>query len=439
MLHRGSDVKRPPPWLFALTGTPYGVVASFVAQVMPNLGQAAKIDVGAIGWFSALLFVPSIVLFLYAPVIDLGPRHKHWLLLTSIGGAACMYTTFLMPLPEHLTAFLIFAFLANVISSLVGSCNGALMAVTMADDQRGKASGWYNVGNLSGGAASASLVIWMVGEGVDRLIVGAVVTVMMIAPSLAVLWLDEPPRPAVVAGTVFRTTLRDVGRVLFTKRGLTGIALCASPVGSAALINFFSGMSDAYGVSARTVALVTGLGNAGLSAVGSAIVGYLCDRYNRRVLYLASGLLTALCGIAMTLSPRTPMTFIIGGLTYALITGFCYAAFTATVLETMGKAGPAAATQYSLFIAAGNLAITYVGLIDTRFNEHHGVEGVVASDAALNIIGVVVLAFAFWRLGAFGKWRHPGVPEPAPEVIAPPAPVFPTAIARIVDQDDSLG
>ena len=400
------SVKRPPPWLFALTGTPYGVVASFGAQVMPSLGQAAKIDVGQIGWFSALLFVPSIVLFLYAPVIDFGPRHKHWLLLTSVISAACMYATFLMPLPDHITAFLIFAFLASFLSGLVGSCNGALMAVTMTDDQRGKASGWYNVGNLSGGAVSASLAIWMVGEGVERWIVGVVSMVMMIVPSLAVLWIEEPPRPPREATSVLATTLRDVGRVLFSKSGITGLALCASPVGTAALFNFFSGMSDAYGVSARTVALVTGLGNAGLSAVGSAIVGYLCDRFNRRVIYLASGLLTAVCGIVMAMSPRSPMTFVVGVLVYALITGFCYAAYTATVLETMGKAGAAAATQYSLFIAAGNLAITYVGLIDTSFHEHHGVEGVVASDAALNIIGVVVLALAFWRLGSFGKWKH---------------------------------
>jgi hypothetical protein len=27
--------------------------------------------------------------------------------------------------------------------------------------------------------------------------------------------------------------------------------------------------------------------------------------------------------------------------------------------------------------------------------------------AALNLIGVAVLAVVFWRLGSFGKWRHP--------------------------------
>jgi MFS family permease len=399
--------KRPPPWLFAFTATPYGVMGSFVGQVMPSMTQSAKIDVDSIGWYSALLFIPSILLFLYSPIIDIGPRHKSWLVLMSVVAAICMFATFLIPLPEHVTLFLTFGFLANTISGLVGACNGALMAVTMPDELRGKAGGWYNVGNLSAGALSATVVIWMLGEGYSRPLVGAVVTVMMIVPSLAGLLIDEPPKPPATVDQVFSNTLSDVARVLFSKRGITGIALCASPVGTAALVNFFTGMSDAYGVAPRTVAIVTGLGNAGLSAVGSAVVGYLADRFNRRVLYLASGLLTAVCGIVMALSPRSPMTFIAGGLTYALITGFCYASFTSTVLETIGTAGKAAATQYSLFVAAGNLAITYVGLIDTRFAAKHGVEGVIASDAILNIAGVVVLGIAFWLLGSFGKWSHP--------------------------------
>jgi MFS family permease len=281
-------------------------------------------------------------------------------------------------------------------------------------------------------------VIAMMGHDTDRRIVAVVVAAMMVIPSLAALWIDEPVRPPATARQVFHDTLGDVGRVLFSKTGITGIALCLSPVGTAALANYFGGMSDAYDVGPYTVAMVTGIVASALNALGAGITGYLCDRFNRRVLYLASGALTAVCGIAMALSPRAPLTYIVGVSAYALVTGFCYAAFTSTVLETIGKAGKSAATQYALFVAAGNAAITYVGLIDTRFNEHHGVQGVIASDAALNIAGVVILALAFWRLGSFGKWKHlPGVPDPEPEPLLarPPEPVFPTAVARIVDRD----
>lgn len=417
---------------------PYGVVGSFVGSVMPNMTEQAGIDLGSIGRYGTMLYIAPVLLFLYAPVVDIGPRRKYWLVLVSAIGGACLIAAFLMKLPEHKTAFLVFAFAANLISGLVGSCNGGLMAAALPDQLRGKASGWYNVGNLSGGGLSATVAIWMVGHEVEPLTTGVTLAAMMVLPSFAALFVDEPVRAQTSAREVFSTTLRDAGRVLFSKSGITGIALCASPVGTAALVNYFSGMSKPYGASPNTVALVTGLGNVGLTALGALIGGYLCDRFNRRVLYLASGTLTALCGLVMALSPRTELTYVVGVTTYALITGFCYSSFTATVLETMGKGGKAAATQFSLFLAAGNLAILYVGFIDTRFDAAHGVEGVIGSDATLNIAGVAILAVVFWRLGSFGKWRHPVEPDPADDapVIEPPLASLPPAIARIIDQED---
>jgi MFS transporter, PAT family, beta-lactamase induction signal transducer AmpG len=424
--------------LFVLTGMPYGVVGSFGGSVMPYMTSSAGIDVGSIGWYGALLLVPPMLQFLYAPIVDIGPRRKHWLVLVSAIGAACLIASCLMPLPQHTKAFLAFAVAAQLISGLVGSCNGGLMAASMPDQLRGKASGWYNIGNLSGGGLSATIAIWMVGHEYRPWIIGVTLAAMMVLPSLAALAVDEPPRPrtSLTVGELFLQTLGDVKLVLFSRSGLTGIALCVSPVGTAALTNYFSGMSRPYGASANTVALVTGLGNVGLTALGAGVGGYLCDRFNRRVLYLASGALTALCGIVMALSPRTELTYAAGVTTYALITGFCYSAFTSTVLETIGKAGRAASTQYSMFVAAGNFAILYVGLVDTRFDQAHGVEGVITSDAVLNLAGVVVLAIVFWRLGSFGKWRHPvEAAEPTEPTAPPPVVELPAAIARITDKD----
>jgi len=418
-------VKRPPPWLFVLTGMPYGVVGSFAGQVMPYVAERAGTKLDAIGWWGALLQLPTLLVFLYAPIVDIGPRRKHWLVLVSVLGAACLAASCMMPLPAHAGAFLACAVAAQVISGLVGSCNGGLMAVTMTDEQRGKASGWYNMGNLSGGGLSATAAIAMVGFEVEPWLIGLALAAMMVVPSLAALWIDEPARPVMSLGEVVRQTLADVRVVMFSREGLTGIALCMSPVGTAALVNYFSGMSAPYQASPGTVALVTGLGNVGLTALGAFVGGYLCDRYNRRVLYLVSGALTAVCAVAMALSPRVELTYVLGVTTYALITGFCYSAFTSTVLETIGKSDRAASTKYSLFVAAGNFAILYVGLIDTRFESGHGVEGVIASDAALNIAGVIILAIAFWRLGAFGKWRH----------TAEPTAELPTAVAHIHDHD----
>ena len=134
----------------------------------------------------------------------------------------------------------------------------------------------------------------------------------------------------------------------------------------------------------------------------------------------------------MMLSPRVPATYAWGVMLYALITGFCYSAFTATVLETIGRGGKAASAQYSLFVAAGNAAIAYVVIVDTRFHKAHGVEGVLGSDATLNVLGVIVLGLVFWKLGTMKSWRHTTIVEPEPP---PEAAELPKAIATIRDPD----
>jgi len=415
------------------TGTAYGVPGAFTGQVMPFLSRGAGFELDAIGWFVTLLFIPSVVQFLYAPIVDFGPKRKHWLVIVSVLGAVSLYIAFQMTLPDHKLPFLLFGFVAQICSGLIGSCNGGLMATGLNDAQRGKAGGWLNTGNLAGAGLMGALAVYLSGHGYSTRLVGALMATMMVLPALVVLIADEPERE--VGGSVLRALwalLREVKDVLWTRAGLTGLLLCLSPVGTAALVNYFSGIAQEYvrhdiaaelaklpADQAKTMldasvsdllAFVGGPVGQGLTALGALVGGFICDRTNRRAMYLLSGVLTAVVGIVMAVSPPSRATFMAGALTYALVTGFCYAAFTATVLETIGKDTKSASTRYSMFTAAGNIAIAYVGLIDSRFEAHHGVSGVVASDAILNIVGVVILGLVFWKLGSFGKSRH--VPDP---------------------------
>ncbi|HEX4459313.1 MAG TPA: MFS transporter, partial [Polyangia bacterium] len=134
------------------------------------------------------------------------------------------------------------------------------------------------------------------------------------------------------------------------------------------------------------------------TGAGSLIGGWVCDRFYRRGMYLLSGFLTAVCGVAMLLAPLTPMTYAVGVSAYLFVAGFCYASFSAVVLESIGSGGAAASTQYQLFVSAGNMAIAYVGLIDTRFHSWRGARGLLGVDATLNIIGIAVLALLFRML-----------------------------------------
>jgi PAT family beta-lactamase induction signal transducer AmpG len=392
----------PPPWLFGITGIPYGVGGGFAATTMPFLARKAGISVGDIGWYGTALLFPPIVQFLYAPIVDLGPKRKHWLIIVAALGSICFGLSLAMPLPSKIGAFLALAFAGQAISGLTGSCNGGLLATTMPDHLRGAAGGWLNVGNLTGGAIGAWLTLVMA-ERFSPITVGLALMALMTLPSLAILAVHETDRARRTLGEVFAALWSDVSRVAKSRNGWTGMMLFASPVGTAALINYFAGIAQDYRASNGMVAFVNGPVNGLVTAAGSLIGGYLCDRYSRRVMYLTSGALTALCGLVMMLAPLSPMTYAVGVSVYLFITGFCYAAFSAAVLETIGKGGAAASTQYALFVSCGNLAIAYVGFIDTRFHEGYGPRGLLGVDAALNVVGIILLTLLFRRFGGFKK------------------------------------
>jgi MFS family permease len=401
------DRRKPPhPWLFALTAIPYGVGGAFTGQLMPSFAEDAGYKLDKIGWFSTLLFVPTWLQFMYTPLIDLGPTRRQWLIGLALGGAACFALACMIPLETHLTAFLTLAFAGQVISGLVGSCNGGLMATTIPDEHRGTAGAAYNIGNISGGAVVVFVLIWL-HDQIEPWALALITVVLMVAPSLAVLSIVEPPRdrPKHVWGPM----LRDVRGVLFTKSGITGMLLMLSPVGTAALTLSFAATKTDYHTDKFTAGLVNGLVAAALNALGAWIGGILCDRHSRRAMYLLSGVLTAVVALAIAEQAPTREVYIVGVSAYNLVTGFCFAAFTATVLETIGHGDAAAGTKYTLFTAAGNIAITYTNFVDTRAYTqwNNSVGALFASDALLNMAGVVVLGVIFWRLRTFGASKHP--------------------------------
>jgi MFS family permease len=417
------DRRKPPhPWLFALTAIPYGVGGAFTSQLMPSFAEDAGYKLDKIGWFTTLLFVPTWLQFMYTPLVDLGPSRRHWLIGLALVGAACFAIACVIPLETHLSAFLSLAFAGQVISGLVASCNGGLMATTIPDEHRGTAGAAYNIGNISGGAVVVFVLIWL-HDQIEPWALALITIVLMVGPSLAVLAVVEPPRER--PKDVWRPLMRDVAGVLFSKSGITGMLLMLSPVGTAALTNSFTAIKADYHTDKLTAGLVNGLVAAALNALGAWIGGILCDRHSRRAMYLLSGVLTA--GVALVIAEQAPTreVYIVGVSAYNLVTGFCFAAFTATVLETIGHGDAAAGTKYTLFTAAGNIAITYTNFVDTRAYSHwnNSSGALFACDSLLNIAGVVVLGAIFWQLRTFGASKHP-----------PELPELP--VARVHDDDD---
>ncbi len=395
-LHAQSDAapKHTPLWVFGFTSIPYGMAAAFALVVVPFLMRQQGLSMEKVGWFTTLAMFPTFTQILYSPIIDIGLRRRTWLVLLAGIGAICMclacFSLSWGSSSWSIYGFLLFTVLGQIFSGLISSCNGGLMATTVADAERGKAGGFYNAGNLGGGALGAGLIILLL-KYLSLRTIGLLCLPLMMFPALMALLINEPIHPRRPAKEIFGTMFQEIAQTLRSRAGWTGLLFCLSPVGTVALTNNFSALAIDYHASPIMVAFVNGALNGLVSAVGSLLGGYLADRMNRRYAYLISGIVTILVTAGMMLGPLAPLTYAIGVTAYFFVAGFAYSTYSAVVLESLGKGGRSASTQYALFLAAGNLAITYVGFIDTRFSSTFGPKSVLAVDGLLNLLGVLVL------------------------------------------------
>ncbi len=383
---------KSPPWIFGITNIPYGVAGTYSGVAVPFLLRKAGLPIEQIAVVSAIAFLPAAYQLFWAPIIDLGIRRRAWLVLCATLGAIALAATFYIDVQKNLLLYEIILTLGQGLVGLVASCNGALVSTTVDPSKRGRAAGFVNAANLGAAALGGGLVLTLANT-VSIHAAAAVLFLSICLPSLAALTIQE-------AGPIKEPILqhlgnmrREVWRAVSARRGWTGLLFCISPVGTVALTNLFSGMGTDYHVSSQTVELVNGYGGGFITALGALASGYILDRADRRKLYLLAGILTAACAVGMALAPLTPTTYMIGVLTYLLIAGLAYAAFSAVVYEIVGTAGSTASTLYSVFPAAGNQAIAYTLFIDGQSNKAFGVKGLLWTDAAMNIAGVVALFF----------------------------------------------
>jgi MFS transporter, PAT family, beta-lactamase induction signal transducer AmpG len=389
-----------PPCLFGLLAIPYGFSNAVGTILMPFLLRRQGVPVDRIAGIVALALLPTVWSFLYAPVVDLGLRRKTWLLMASATVAVCSFGAVSM-LPVSLTLLTVLLFAATAVSGLISTACGALMTA-LRTDLRGQAGGWYNAGNLGGGAVGGGLVIWLA----DRLSLaglGASVAAIMFLPMLTALLIQESARARVPFIPQMTHMIRDMWEVLKSPRTLTGLIFFLSPVGSAAVSNLISGVGPDYHSPDSEVIWVMGIAGGLLCALGSLIGGYVCSRMNRMVAYTLAGGLCSIFAIYLGFAPRTAFTYGAGYTGYALAAGFAYAVFTALVLDVVGARKHAAGTAYALLVASGNLPISLMTWLDGAGYQKWGARGLMGVDALANGGGgllLLVVAYysrRFWR------------------------------------------
>ena len=397
-------MRENPPWLFGILNIPYGTFNAIISTLIPFLLRKRGFPVNEIADVVAIASIPSVWYVLWSPVVDIGFLRRTWVLIAAGASAICAWVAIVLP-SASLVLITSILFAGNVVGMLLSSANGAVLQ-TLNPAVRGRASGWYQAGNLGGGALGAGATIWLAGF-LSPITLGAVASVLIMLPALAALRISEDRVVRLPAAALFRALAHDIWDVLKSPRTLIGLTFFLSPVGSAAVVNLISSIGPDYHASDSQVAFVSGVAGGLLSAAGCMAGGFICDRMNRMTAYAVAGFFCAIFAVWMAVGPANAFTYTGGYTGYALGAGFAYAAFTALVLEVLGKRRHAAGSAYSLLVASGNLPIAYMTWVDGAAYKHLGVKGLMGADALANGAGAVLLLL-FARFAA-RRWLrdHP--------------------------------
>ncbi len=406
------------PAVFLLLVIPFGAASGFLGVTIVYLLGKAGVDPVTIAVLTGLSFLPHTFKFLYAPLVDLTWKRKHWFVVASITSALGIALLGMIPATEAGLPWLrVLVIAGNFATAFLSLSVESLMAYNTAPDQLGRTAGWFQAGNLGGSGLGGGLALVIAENTTSAWLPGVVLATICLLSGLAIRFTTEPEphlaaladeRPGAAAlahpswsvWRAIRRVLLDLWQVARSRMGYLGLLICFLPIGSGAAGNLFPLFASEWGATANDVAATSGALSGLLSAFGCMVGGYLCDRMDRKKAYAVFGILMSVCGVLMAWAPHTLNMYYLFVLSYGFVSGLCFASFTAVTLEAIGTG--AAATKYSIFSSLSNTPIAYMGILNGYFYEKHGSNAGLYSDAAMGVAGVLV----FFAVTAVSRRLH---------------------------------
>lgn len=375
-----------PPFTFFFLVLPYGISSGFVSITLPFFLTRAGFSVATAGAIVAVGVSANLWLFLWGPLADLTLTPKRWYLIGLTTGAAAIFVLSLLPFQQSAAALLTATvFISQVATTLLVLPLGGLMAHTVADDKKGRAAGWYQAGNLGGNGVGGGAGVWL-GAHLSKELAGSTLALVMLLAAAALYFASDVR--IVSPGESFRARMRllrqDLLAMLRMAIPLLTIVLVASPIGAGAMNNLWSAVASDWRAGADTVALVTGVLNGIVAAVGCVVGGWVVDRFGRWWAYFGFGVALAFVSIVMAIVARTPAVYQVGVLVYAFFVGAGYAAFSAMVVHAIGRG--VASTKYAFCQSLGNLPVVYMTALNGYVHDRFGTGWMLMNEALLAIV-----------------------------------------------------
>ena len=386
-----EPAKHVHPSIFMFLYLPFGVFQGYVSVTLGFLLTNAGVSLAGVASIVSLPFIPNILKFLWAPLVDTTITVKKWYSIANIGTAIGILATCLVPhTSSSLTFLMIIVFLASLANTVIAMTTESLIAQDVPNELKGRAGGWLQAGNLGGFGLGGGAGIWLAERISEEWISGAIIASICLICGFGLILLKEPA-PFKREENYLKTVgslVKDIWILVKSRAGFLVLILCFLPIGSGAASNLWSSISKDWNASPNAVALAIGVVGGVSSAIGCLLGGWICDLMDRKKAYILFGLLEGACALSMALSPRTQLMFIIWTSVYAITIGLAFAGFSAFVLEAIGKIG--AATKYNVFAALSNIPIYLMIFVDEWAHNKWSATGMLAAETIMPVIGAIL-------------------------------------------------
>ena len=433
--------------LYVTEGIPLGFTATAIATQMRRQGVGPE----AIGLFVSSLYLPWAFKWIAGPIVDTISsdrfgRRRTWIVLMQLGMIATLLIAVPIDYTKQIQLFTAIVFLHNALCATQDVAIDALAVNVLHEEERGTANGFMFAGASIGQAIGGSLVLFLAGVVPFRMTYFFVIGMIALVTLFIALPLREPkgpPRPSPL-GSALATIGRDLAAFLkqtwqaFTgSRGATiGLLYAILPAGAYALgLALQSNVAVELGLSDNQIGALA-LYSTVISALGCVVGGWLSDRFGRRktlgfflVLTTIPGLWLAWsmqqAGWVQALDPRMAnrpvppamlvQTFWIACLFYNAFQGLYYGIQSALFMDVTTPR--VAATQFTAYMAMLNLTISYTARWQGWAIERFGYPMTLTMDAALGMIGVMLLPLLRPRPRAAKSEQAPAPGEAIPETV----------------------
>ena len=149
-------------------------------------------------------------------------------------------------------------------------------------------------------------------------------------------------------------------------------------------------------------AFVGRMGGVVLSLAGASaclLLPLLARWFKALPLYLLIGTVGSVFTLLLLLLPRSPLTFGIAFLGENVVQALSFTAAVAICFATIGRNNPLAATQFSLLTSATVIPILYMGVLDGRVYDSHGLARMYLVDGGFSIAACAFMATVMWSFG----------------------------------------